>query len=279
MPVIPGPVPTNPVPPGPNTVGQVCLNALYEINVTAPGEQADALEIAFVLSKFCQLVDSWNTQQVYSFASDLISAQPPAPVGNGANFILTPALSPHTIGPPAIAPAPAPSFLVINERPVRIRSANILLSNTNPIVRFPLEMRDKDWWAKQRVQTIQTALPTDLYYRPDWPLGALFFWPVPNFAYRVEFEIETILQGAVLLTQAFAAPPGYELALTLTLAELLCPSFEKQPSAVLVAAALKARQAIQGVNSAAPRISLDDFGSPSTAKPRASFNYRTGESR
>jgi len=279
MPVIPGPPPTNPVPPGANTVGQVCLNALYEINVTAPGEQADPLEIAFALSKFCQIVDSWNALEVYIYASDLVSAQPPAPAGNGANFVLTPGLSPHTIGPPAIGAAPAPSFLVVNERPVRIRNANILLSNVNPIVRFPLEMRDKDWWAKQRVQTIQTALPTDLYYRPDWPLGSLFFWPVPNFAYRVEFEIETIIQGATQLNQAFAAPPGYELALTLTLAELLCPSFEKQPNALLVAAALKARQAIIGLNAGAPRISLNDFGDPSTAKPRASWNYRTGESR
>ena len=275
MPIVPGPAATNPVPPGPTTVRQVCTNALYEINVVAPGENPDALELAFVLDKFNQLVDSWNTQQVYIYASDLLSARP----DTGAAYLLTPGLSPHTIGPTPVGNTPAPSFLVGAERPVRLVSANILLSNVNPIVRFPLEIRDKDWWAKQRVQTIQTSLPTDLYYRPDWPLGSLFFWPVPNFAYKVEFEVETIIAGGATLDTVFAAPPGYELAITLTLAELLCPSFEKPPNQILLQAASKARMNVQGLNALAPRINLDDFGQPSTTRPRASFNYHTGLDR
>jgi hypothetical protein len=274
MPIIPGQPSSNPIPPGPDTVGQLCLNALQEINVVAPGEQADPLDMDFTRRKFCQLVDSWNTQQVYIYASSLLSVDP-----NNNPYLLVPGLSPHTMGPAAIGNAPVPTFLVNNERSVRIVSANILLSNVNPIVRFPVEIRDKDWWSKQRVQTIQTSLPTDLYPRFDWPLMSLFFWPVPNKAYQAEFEIETILQGSLSLTQAFAAPPGYELAITLTLAELLCPSFEKQPSPVLIAAALKARQNVQGLNSSAPRINLDDFGAPSTSRPRASFNYHTGLDR
>ena len=62
-------------------------------------------------------------------------------------------------------------------------------------------------------------------------------------------------------------PPGYELALTLTLAEAICNAYEKTPSPALINAALKARQAIIGVNNAPPRINLDDFGVPSTEKP------------
>ena len=274
MPVVPGPPAGNPVPPGPTTVRQVCTNALYEINVVAPGETPDPLELAFVLDKFNQLADSWTAQQVYIFASDLLSKDP-----SGNSYIFTPGLSPHTIGPAAIGSAPSPNFLVNNERPVRIVSANVLLSNVNPIVRFPLEIRDKDWWAKQRVQTIETTLPTDLYYRPDWPLGSLFFWPVPNYAYQVEFEIETIVKGGFTLDVSFAAPPGYELAMTLTLAELCCPSFEKQPSPILLNAASRARLAVQGLNAAPPRINLNDFGQPSTSRPRASFNYHTGLDR
>lgn len=273
---IPGPAPTNPVPPGPNTVGQVITNALYWLNVVAPGEVPDALEMATGLAWYCQLADSWNTQQYYIFASDLLSASPINPF---APFQLVPGLVAHTIGPAAVGAAPAPNFLVNNERPVRIRNANIIQNNVFPVVRFPLYMRDKDWWAKNRIQTIQTSLPTDLYYRPDWPLGTLFFWPVPNFAYLCEFEIETILQGAAQLAQAFAAPPGYELALTMTLAELLSVPFEKPLNPALAAMAAKARLAVQGLNSAAPRISLDDFGRPSTERPRASWNYYTGLSR
>jgi len=271
---VPGPIlppaalPALPAPPAQTTAAAICLNALYEINVVAPGEPADALEIAFVLDKFNQLADSWSAQKIYIYASQLISASPAA-----AAFLLVPGLSPHTIG------AAGATFPVIFERPVRIENINVLLNNATPTVRYPLTKRDRDWYAKQRLQGIQTSLPTDFYYRPDWPVGSIFFWPVPNFAWGVEIEVESVIQGAVALNAPFIAPPGYELAMTLTLAELCCPSFEKMPSPVLVAAAMKARLAIASVNSESPRIALDDFGDSSSAKPRASFNYHTGMSR
>lgn len=270
MPVLPpGPIGGISVPPTPATVQQVCTNALYEINVVAPGEMPDPLELAFVLDKFNQIVDSWNTQKVYIFASDLLSANPTT----GVPFLLVPGLAPHTIGP---SWAGAPTYETIAERPVRLKNVNILLNNVVPVVRFPLQERDKDWWATNRLQPIQTSLPTDFYYRPDWPLGSIFFWPVPNFAYGAEFEIETIIQGASKLATTFAAPPGYELAITLTLAELLCPAFEKQMNPVLMNAAMMARRAVQGLNAGPPRINLDDFGSSGGGRPRATFNYHTG---
>lgn len=271
MPSVPS-TPALPIPQAPNTVLQVCTNALYEIGAVSPGEPPDAGDIAFVLSKFNQLLDSWNARSQYIFVLDLLSQSPAA-----VPFLLVPGLSPHTIGPANFPNnTPAPTFVVPSERPVRVKNVNVILNNVSPVVRFPLEKRDKDWWATNRVQTIQTALPTDFYYRPDWPLGSLFFWPVPNYAYGAEIEVETILQGAALLTTVFEFPPGYELAITLTLALLLCPAFEKPPNPILSAAALQARQAIAGLNAEPPRISLDDFGGPSTGRPRPSFNYHSG---
>lgn len=271
MPVLPPGAPgTVAIPPFQNTVRQVCTNALYELNVVAPGEIPDPLELAFALSKYNQIQDSWNTQKVYIYATQLISA---APGVGGAAFLLHPGLVAHTIGPTW---GGAPTFPVALERPVRIKNVNVLLNNVVPTVRYPLERRDSDWWASQRLQAIQTSLPTDFYYRPDWPLGSIFFWPVPNFAYGAEIEVESALSGAPTLDTIFSAPPGYELAMTLTLAELLCPAFEKQPSQVLIVGAMAARRAVQGLNAGAPRISLDDFGESASARPQATFNYRTG---
>ena len=272
MPVAPGLPPVLAIPPSPNIVQNVIMNALYEINVVAPGEPADAGEMAFALMKFNQLLDSWATQRVYIYAAQLLGD----PLVSGSSFILTPGLQPHTIGPAPIGTAVAPKFLVNGERTVRIDNVNIILNNVSPNVRFPLNKRDKDWWATNRVQSIQTTLPTDYYYRADWPNGSLFLWPVPNYAYGIEVEIETLLQGAAQLDTAFVFPPGYELAVTLTLAELLCPSFEKQPNQILIGAAGKARQNIAGLNAQPPRINLDDFGQSSVGRPRPTFNYRTG---
>jgi len=271
MPNVPQVPANNPIPPAPNTVQQVCINALYEINVVAPGENPDPLELAFVLSKFNQLSDSWSTRAEKIFALDLISV---SPITNNP-FLLVPGLDPHTIGPPPIGAAPIPTYQVVGERPVRIRNINVLLNNVSPVVRYPLQKRDSDWWATNRVQTIQTSLPTDFYYRPDWPVGSIFLWPVPNYAYGLEIEIETFLNGSATLATVFAFPPGYELAITLTLAELICPAFEKPPNQILVAAAAQARQAVAGLNAPPPRINLSDFRS-TTDRPRASFNYRTG---
>jgi hypothetical protein len=277
MPIVP-PTPPNPPPqpPQPTTFRVICTNALWEINVVAPGEVPDYSELAFSLDKANQIADSWSAQKVYIYASQLISAAPDPPVGNSAAFLLNPGLVNHTVGP---AWAGAATFPVITERPVRIKNVNVILNNVTPVVRYPLKKRDSDWWATNRVQTIQTSLPTDFYYRPDWPLGSLFFWPVPNFAWACELEIESVIQGGTTLDTEFIGPPGYELAMTLTLAELLCNAFEKQPPPVLVNSGRMARNAIIGLNAGPPRINLDDFGDASTGKPRATWNYRTGMSR
>ena len=185
---------TVPSPPGASTVLNICTNALLEINAFAPGEAPPASDINFVFDKFNQIADSWSAQPIYIWASQLIDASP-----SNVAFLLTPGLSPHTIGPTSGTP---PIFVLPIERPVRLPAINVIQQNVNPTVRFPLTPRDKDWWAKQRVQTIQTTLPTDYYYRPDWPNGSIFFWPVPNFAYQVEFEIETV---SLLLP----IPPAY----------------------------------------------------------------------
>ena len=268
----PSPAGPFPAPPAQTTARVICTNALYEINVVAPGENPDASELAFALDKFNQIADSWSAQKVFIYTVQLLSV---APGVGGAAFLLVPGLNPHTIGPTSVG---APTFPVLLERPVRIKNVNILLNNVSPVVRYPLTKRESDWWAGQRLQGIQTSLPTDFYYRPDWPLGSIFFWPVPNYAYGAEIEIETPIQGAITPDTPFIEPPGYELAMTLTLAEYLCPSFEKQPNQVLAVAAQKARAAIIGNNTAPPRISLDDIGDSGSSK-RASFNYHTGMSR
>lgn len=263
MPVLPG-NPAQPVPPAAGKVGDIITNALIEIGALAPGENADPNEAQFALTRLNKIVDSWNTKKVYIYASQLLSIN------------LVPGLQPHTIGPGPQA-GNVPTFVIVGSRPVRISNANIILNNVNPPVRNPLKIRDKDWWANQRLQGITTNLPTDLYYRPDWPNGSCFIWPVPNFAYGLELEIESILQGFVTLGDTFTAPPGYPLALELTLAEMLCSAFERQPSPVLISAASEARRAVQGLNAPAPRIGLDEFRE-STGRPMPSWNYRTGRS-
>jgi hypothetical protein len=179
---------------------------------------------------------------------------------------------------PANQPATsAPDFAIPTSRPVKIVNANIILNNTATPVRVPMRVVDSDWWANQRVPTIQTTLPTHLYYQADWPNGSLFFWPVPQVAYPV--ELETWINLAQLAADdTFTLPPGYEDAVTYTLAETICPAFSKPVDQTLAVLAMKARSIIQGLNSAAPLITTADFGMPGTrdGRGRSDWNWKTG---
>ena len=171
---------------------------------------------------------------------------------------------------------PIPNYAVDGPRPAKIPAGNIILNNVNPPVRSPLHPRDDAWWANQRVQTISTTLPTDMYYSPKFPNGEINLWPIPTVAYGLELEIWDSLGGFSSLDVSFYLPQGYENAVTLTLAEELCPAFGKALDVTLQRKAAEARTAIQGLNSVAPRISTKDAGMPSPPQRRATFNYRTG---
>ena len=180
---------------------------------------------------------------------------------------------------PATQPASsAPDYVIPGTRPTKIVNANIILNNVPQPVRVPMRIVDADWWSNQRVPTIQTTLPTHLYYQASFPNGQLFFWPVPSITYPVELETWTNL-AQLDQFDTFQLPQGYEDAFTYTLAESLCPAFGRPVDPTLAAFAMQARAMIQGNNSAAPHISTSDLGMPGGAgdqRGRADFNWLTG---
>jgi hypothetical protein len=182
---------------------------------------------------------------------------------------LSPGHQPHLIGP-NVAP---PDFLV-NQRPVSIRSASLILSNSSPAVDVPINIRDNAWWAGQRVKSLQSSIPTDLYYEPDVPAGQLWFWPVPNTAYGVRLEGMVVLQQFTTLDDCFIAPQAYLAAVTLTLAEELSDVWGTTMPPNLARRAMKARDALQSNNNLAPRIASADWGT--AGGPAGDFSYMTG---
>ena len=221
----------------------------------APGEPPTADEQTDVLGKLNRLLDRWNTQRLYTYNV------------NFTNYTLTPNLAPHTIGPTGT--------FVVAVRPVELDAAALILNNVTPNVTMPLTLRDDYWWANQRVKTLTTSVPTDLYYSPDFPNGSLNLWPIPTTAYGLELETRTIL-ASVVITDTINLPQGYEDAITLSLAEDICTIFARQPNPLLISSAMRARAAIKATNSFSPRISTVDAGMPKSGGTRSDFNYLTG---
>lgn len=243
----------------PNSITVTALDiikaAMMEIGALAGGETIALDDSAWVLQKLQRLIDRYNAREpmVYNVNFSLFTL----PVNQQA----------VTIGPGAM--------FDVNQRPVRIESASVVLVNSAANVDVPLNIRDEQWWADQRVKNLAATYPTDLYYSPDWPVGNLYFWPIPTQANQMRLEMRTILIQSTTYQQSFSMPPAYWDAIVYPLAISLCPSFERNASAELVRLAAESVKAIQTNNIASPRGSTADSGMPGVGR-RGDFNYVSG---
>lgn len=221
---------------------------------TGTAQQRDAVLI------LNQIVDEWSARRVFAYAN------------NFQTYTLTPNHQPHLIGPSLESPDFAAPI-----RPVEIDKdgAALILTTATPTVDVPIHVRDADWWNNQRVKGIATTVPTDLYYQPDFPNGALYLWPVPTFGYGIRLRLWSVIQQFAGPEDAFVAPPAYSKALTLTLAEEMCDAWAQPIPPGLPRRAMQARLAVIANNIKSPQIASADWGT--RGRPRATFNYMTGQ--
>jgi hypothetical protein len=238
------------------------INAsMQEIGVQAPGEFVSAEDAAWVLQKLQRLVDQYNARMpmIYTVNFTVFTLNPPANP-----------LDPTTIGPGG-------NFDVI-QRPVTIESIGLILDTGTPGVELPLNPRDAAWWANNRIKGLTSTLPTDYYYSPDWPLGNIYFWPVPTASHFVRIQTRVVLGEYTAYTAAFTMPPAYWDLVVYDLAVSLCPSFEVEPTASLVALRQKALKAVQVNNIQSPRLASDAPSQSGRGGP-TDFSFLTGLTR
>lgn len=262
-------MPVNPpVPQAPQTfqILDLITDALIEIGVLGLGESnnldADVAQWAF--RKVNYLLDTWAAQRKF------------VPAHRFQQFNLVAGLAPHTIGPNN-------ATFAVNQRPVRIESWALILNTGPTAVNLPRRpVRDKDWWATQRVPTLRSNIPTDMYYEPDSPNGSCYFWPVPSAVFPVQLELWTLLSQYNTINDPVDGPggsgilpPAYRNAIMLSLAEILQPGAQKNENTKLATMASAARIAVFGQNSKSPRTSTADAGQ-GPSKRRADFNWETG---
>ena len=232
-----------------------------EIGALAGGEQFSNDDLTWVLQKLQRLIDRYNAREVmvYNVNFSVFTLNPP---GNPLN--------PTTIGPGG--------NFDVNQRPVSIESIGLILDNGTPGVELPLNRRDQDWWANNRIKGLTSTLPTDFYYSPDWPLGGIYFWPVPTASHQVRLQSRLVLSEYTGAGQRFTMPPAYWDLIVYELAISIAPGFERTPSDILLALWRAAIKAVQVNNISSPRLASD---SPSQSRggSRPDFNFLDGLSR
>jgi hypothetical protein len=234
---------------------EIITDSLAEIGVYDIGEPISGEHATFCLTRLNRIIDQWAARKVFAYNVAFTA------------YTLTALHQPHLIGPGLSSPDFAAP------RPVLIENAALILTNASPAVDLPLNIWDDDWWANKRVKALTSNVPTDLYYSPDHPSGALYLWPVPSYAYGLRLETWTVLSQITDASTAFTTPYGYELALLLTLAEEVCGPMGRAMPAELAAKAARARVTIMKNNDKSPRIGLDDRGS---GRGGGDFNWMTG---
>lgn len=240
--------------------------AMIEIGVLDPREDPDGQEALTVQYKLNRLIDSWNADSRFVYADTFFYG------------MLTPNLQPHLIGPQGT------TGFIVNQRPVKIAGANILLNanatppyigQTTVRVRVAVHQDKGKWWEAKLAPGIQSVIPTDMYYEPDWPNGSMFLWVVPTVAYPLELRLWTVLQQ-YLMTDTVFLPPGYLDALVYDLAKSIAPSFDAAWTPLLDELRRKALMRIEGPNLASPTISTRDSGLPGRSTgTRSNYNYLT----
>lgn len=232
-------------------------DALKEIGALAPGEQPSTDDEPDVLRKLQRVIDSLNAKRQMIYTTSFTV------------FNLGVQNNPYLIGPGAT--------FDVNQRPVEIPSISLILSqSTGGTVELPLMPRDNDWWAMQQIKNLQSTLPTDYYYSPDWPNGSIYFWPVPTAVNQVRVELRAVITELTSYAQHFTMPPGYWDAVVYSLAEAISPMYERPVSPDLLRLKTQAIRDVEANNIKSPRLASDSPTQPGKSRARPDFNFLTG---
>ncbi len=205
-------------------------------------EPPKAEDLAKALRKYNQLVGNWNTRERFKRFERM------------QTFAVTTSAQSYSIG----ATADAPTFVVTTgKRPVKISRANWIFYGTEPRRSEALEIIDVQEYAPLNYKALTNAYPCALYYQTTVPNGTMWLYPYPtSIVDSLQLfwwdQLETVLIENIALE--LNLPPGLELAITLTLSEMLCIPFGKERSAQLKEDASKARADYQSLNVRPPKL-------------------------
>lgn len=207
-------------------------DALESIGVYKPGETVNAADAARCLVILNDMLDEWSNE---SLACYTILEQ---------SAFFTPGKTQYTIGLSGGAD-------IAQTRPLRIiddyGSAYVLDNNQN---RYPMDVVGRAYWNMITTSLlVDSNVPDKLFYDPQYPLGVINVWPIPNISYQFFWDSYLQLSDFPSLRSVFSFPPGYQLAIKSNLAiEAFSYYKDGEPTVRLMERASKSKAAIKRTN-------------------------------
>jgi hypothetical protein len=222
-----------------DNVQQLIQNMLVDAGVVGIDESIEQPMLNRAFTQLNWLLAQWARKrwlvyriQDYSFISN--GSQDPYPVG---------AIGTSTVG------------ININPRPDRLEYAFVrFLQNTgNTSGTTPVDVdldivKSHEDYARIAVKKVGT-LPWRIFYDPEWPLGKLFPWPIPQASlYEIHCGFKVVIPRFSSLQQQINFPPEYEAALNWCGAEVVRESYQMPPSPKLTTIARNALNTMRLAN-------------------------------
>jgi hypothetical protein len=210
-----------------STARDLIKGSLRLIGALASGETPPADELQDGLSALNAMVGSWSTESLSVFYKvreefTLTASQQSRTIGVGGNFDTA--------------------------RPIKIEAATIEDQSSTSTPEYPLEILTLDQWAAISIKSVQSTLPSRLYYEPEYPLGVLYLWPIPTAANKLVLYSLKSLTSFTSLDTDLSFPPGYERALRYNLAIELVAEYGKSVSGEVGTIAVESKANIQRIN-------------------------------
>lgn len=207
------------------TVIEMGTRAMRLIGALGVGETPDDQEAADMLMSLQGMIDSWNTERLFVY------------------YILEETL---TLSASAQNYTMGPSGDLNTTRPVKIDDSCYIKFQD---IAFPLQIIEVQSWNEIPAKATTSNIPMYLYVMMGHPLVTLKFYPYPSSASAVA-HISSLkqLQAFTALTDTLALPPGYQDAITYSLAERIAPEYGKTIPADVARVATKARANIKRIN-------------------------------
>lgn len=204
--------------------------AFVRTTAYAVGETLSDGDAEYGLDSMNAMLDMWSNESLSVFAwlnqsAPLINAQQSYTIGPGGNFNMARPLS-------------------IGSRPGTAYVQDFDGNN------YPIDVVQQDDWNLIPNRLVVTSnYPDTLFYDPQFPLGIMNFYPVPNSAYTVFWSSYLPLADLAELATPLVLPPGYVKAIRDNLALELWPEYGSgDPPSLLVAQALASKAQIKRIN-------------------------------
>jgi hypothetical protein len=189
------------------TAGDMIQSSLEKMGTYAAGEIMSAADSSRGLTVLNQMMDSWSNERLTCYAN----------LQQSVTLIVN--QYQYTIGPGGDINGTRPLDILVSPGTCYVQDSNGNRYNLDVI-------QQPEWNQIGNINAVTANFPNTLFYDPQFPLGIINIYPIPNISWTLFFISRLQLADLSDLEASLSLPPGYEKAIVDNLTLELIPYFK-----------------------------------------------------